>query len=84
MPASISTSVNSVDSSDQKFSHSHNEDTKGLAHCASLYQYFIPGVIHPHADRVQNWNRRFIFSCLMTCFLDSLSLHLLLTEKDNK
>ncbi|KAK1367205.1 Cyclic nucleotide-binding domain-containing protein [Heracleum sosnowskyi] len=85
MPSSISIAVNSLDSNIQKFSHSHNENTKGRAKimCASLYQY-IPGVIHPHARIVQMWNKLFVLSCLLNCFLDPLFLHLLSAEKDNK
>jgi len=41
----------------------------------------IPGVINPHAQAVQRWNKFFVISCVAVLFIDPLFLLLLYVPK---
>ncbi|XP_050122784.1 probable cyclic nucleotide-gated ion channel 20, chloroplastic isoform X8 [Malus sylvestris] len=60
------------------------EDDKGWAYrFFSCLCPFIPGVINPYAKLVQQWNKFFVISCLLSIFVDPLFSFLLSVEKEN-
>ncbi|PIA63936.1 hypothetical protein AQUCO_00201332v1 [Aquilegia coerulea] len=44
----------------------------------------VPGIMNPHAKVVQQWNKFFVISCLVSIFIDPLFFFLLSVEKKNK
>ena len=42
---------------------------------------YMPGVINPHAKRVQKWNKFFLISCLLAVFVDPSFFFILSVSK---
>ncbi|KAM1129809.1 hypothetical protein EV1_039134 [Malus domestica] len=72
------------DTFDSKFHSALYGDAKGSARSFfSFLRPYIPGVMNPHAKVVQQWNKFFVISCLITIFVDPLFFFLLLVDQDN-
>ncbi|XVF09363.1 hypothetical protein REPUB_Repub07fG0086200 [Reevesia pubescens] len=70
---------------DTKFHNAFYGDAKGWARrLLSFLHSYVPGVMNPHAQVVQQWNKFFVISCLMAVFIDPLFFFLLSVQKDNK
>ncbi|XP_068307011.1 probable cyclic nucleotide-gated ion channel 20, chloroplastic isoform X2 [Pyrus communis] len=69
---------------DSKFHSALYGDAKGSARSFfSFLRPCIPGVMNPHAKVVQQWNKFFVISCLITIFVDPLFFFLLLVDQDS-
>ncbi|KAG9129245.1 hypothetical protein Leryth_006459 [Lithospermum erythrorhizon] len=70
------------------FDSKHNifyGETKGWTKkMSSFCDRFIPGVMNPHTQLVQRWNKFFVIACLFAVFLDPLFFFLLSVQKDHK
>ncbi|XAR53146.1 hypothetical protein NMG60_11021569 [Bertholletia excelsa] len=70
---------------DPKFHNALYGDAKGCAtRIFSFLQRYIPGVMNPHTKLVQQWNKFFVYSCILAIFIDPLFFFLLFVEEDNK
>ncbi|KAJ1379564.1 RmlC-like jelly roll fold [Sesbania bispinosa] len=68
-----------------QFHNIHNGDAKSLVtRISSFLCLHIPGVISPHAEAVQQWNRFFVIACLVAIFVDPLFFFMLSAIKDSK
>ncbi|XP_048138308.1 probable cyclic nucleotide-gated ion channel 20, chloroplastic isoform X2 [Rhodamnia argentea] len=78
------TSFKSSSIFDPKFHNALYGDAKGWARrFLSYVNAHIPGVMNPHAQVVQRWNKFFVISCLLAVFIDPLFFFLLSVQKDN-
>ncbi|KAF8014585.1 hypothetical protein BT93_H0418 [Corymbia citriodora subsp. variegata] len=69
---------------DPKFHNALYGDAKGWARRFFSYvNAHIPGVMNPHAQVVQWWNKFFVISCLVAVFIDPLFFFLLSVQKDS-
>ncbi|KAL3724907.1 hypothetical protein ACJRO7_029991 [Eucalyptus globulus] len=77
------TSFKSSSIFDPKFHNALYGDGKGWARRFFSYvSAHIPGIMNPHAQVVQRWNKFFVISCLVAVFIDPLFFFLLSVQKD--
>ncbi|KAL3724910.1 hypothetical protein ACJRO7_029994 [Eucalyptus globulus] len=77
------TSSESSSIADTRFHKALYGDAKSWARRFFTYvSAHIPGVINPHAQAVQRWNKFFVISCVAVLFIDPLFLFLLHVPKD--
>ncbi|KAL3724909.1 hypothetical protein ACJRO7_029993 [Eucalyptus globulus] len=77
------TSSESSSIADTRFHKALYGDAKSWARRFFTYvSAHIPGVINPHAQAVQWWNKFFVISCVAVLFIDPLFLLLLYVPKD--
>ncbi|KAL3724904.1 hypothetical protein ACJRO7_029988 [Eucalyptus globulus] len=77
------TSSESSSIADTQFHKALYGDAKSWARRFFTYvSAHIPGVINPHAQAVQRWNKFFVISCVAVLFVDPLFLFLLYVPKD--
>ncbi|KAK3415030.1 hypothetical protein EUGRSUZ_H00603 [Eucalyptus grandis] len=77
------TSSESSSIADTRFHKALYGDAKSWARRFFTYvSAHIPGVINPHAQAVQRWNKFFVISCVAVLFVDPLFLFLLYVPKD--
>ncbi|KAJ6760107.1 CYCLIC NUCLEOTIDE-GATED ION CHANNEL 15-RELATED-RELATED [Salix purpurea] len=60
-------------------------DAKGWARrFHNAINSYIPGVMNPHAEVVQKWNKFFVISCLVAIFVDPLFFIVLSVKQEEK
>ncbi|KAH7529420.1 hypothetical protein FEM48_Zijuj05G0182200 [Ziziphus jujuba var. spinosa] len=70
---------------DSQFHNALYGDAKGWARrIFSFMSPYIPGVMNPHAEVIQKWNKFFVIACLVAIFMDPLFFFLLSVRQDHK
>uniref|UniRef100_A0A6N2LP50 Cyclic nucleotide-binding domain-containing protein n=1 Tax=Salix viminalis TaxID=40686 RepID=A0A6N2LP50_SALVM len=70
---------------DSKFHSVLYGDAKGWARrFHNAINSYIPGVMNPHAEVVQKWNKFFVISCLVAIFVDPLFFIVLSVKQEEK
>ncbi|KAL5721726.1 hypothetical protein ACHQM5_005334 [Ranunculus cassubicifolius] len=68
-----------------KFHNLLSGDTKNqMRRLRSSIGSRLPGIMNPHAKKVQQWNKFFVIACLVAIFVDPLFFFLLRVHEENK